>query len=122
MNVTARQIMTLAAAGSLALLVGAYVFQALGYAPCKLCLWQRWPHGAAVVLVGEPGGLYGGRYPKEYERLAKTYRTFYVENILSGLIGRDEYMADTIHPNDAGYRMAAGRILPMVEAALGGRP
>ena len=50
MTFSARQIMTLAAAGSLALLVGAYVFQALGYAPCKLCLWQRWPHGAAVAL------------------------------------------------------------------------
>ncbi len=39
-----------AAAGSMALLLGAYVFQALGYAPCKLCLWQRWPHMAAIGL------------------------------------------------------------------------
>lgn len=21
-----------------------------GLAPCKLCIWQRWPHGAALVL------------------------------------------------------------------------
>lgn len=42
--------MVLAAAGSLALLAGAYTFQALGYAPCKMCLWQRWPHFAAVGL------------------------------------------------------------------------
>lgn len=41
-----------AAAGSLALLVGAFAFQALGYAPCQLCLWQRWPHGAAVLIGG----------------------------------------------------------------------
>lgn len=47
---SARQNMVLAAAGSLALLVGAYIFQALGYAPCKMCLWQRWPHFAAVAL------------------------------------------------------------------------
>lgn len=39
-----------AAAGSAALLAGAHVFQALGYAPCKLCLWQRGPHWAAVVI------------------------------------------------------------------------
>ena len=47
---SARQRMLLAAAGSLALLAGAYIFQALGYAPCKMCLWQRWPHFAAVAL------------------------------------------------------------------------
>jgi len=40
----------IAAGGSLALLLGAWGFQALGYAPCKLCIWQRWPHGAAVVI------------------------------------------------------------------------
>jgi protein dithiol:quinone oxidoreductase len=42
--------MLLAAAGSAALLLGAYLFEALGYAPCKLCLWQRWPHVAAIGL------------------------------------------------------------------------
>lgn len=45
-----RTVMLAAAAGSLALLLGAFLFQALGYAPCKLCLWQRWPHGAAVAI------------------------------------------------------------------------
>jgi disulfide bond formation protein DsbB len=40
-----------AAGGSLALLLGALAFQHLGgLAPCKMCLWQRWPHGAAVIL------------------------------------------------------------------------
>lgn len=41
-----------AAAGSAALLLGAFFFQWLGYAPCKLCLWQRWPHGAAIAIGG----------------------------------------------------------------------
>lgn len=40
----------LAAAGSAGLLAGALIFQALGYAPCPLCLWQRWPHVAAIAL------------------------------------------------------------------------
>lgn len=48
----ARNMMLFAAFGSLALLVGAFLFQLLGYAPCKLCLWQRWPHGAAIVAGG----------------------------------------------------------------------
>ncbi len=49
-----RNILVLAAAGgSLALLAGAYVFEALGYPPCPLCWWQRYPHFAAV-LIGLP--------------------------------------------------------------------
>jgi len=40
----------LAAGGSFVLLAGAFFFQMLGYAPCKLCLWQRWPHGAAILI------------------------------------------------------------------------
>ena len=40
----------IAAGGSLALLAGAFLFQALGYAPCKLCYWQRWPHALAIVI------------------------------------------------------------------------
>ena len=45
-----RQIyMFLAAGGSAALLGGAFIFQALGYPPCAMCIWQRWPH---VVAIG----------------------------------------------------------------------
>lgn len=44
------QYVIIAAAGSLALLIGAYVFQALGYAPCKMCYWQRYPHFGAVGI------------------------------------------------------------------------
>lgn len=41
----------LATLGSAAMLLGAYAFQHLGgMAPCKLCLWQRWPHGTAVLI------------------------------------------------------------------------
>jgi disulfide bond formation protein DsbB len=42
----------LAAGGSVALLAGAFIFQALGYPPCALCLWQRWPHAAAIAIGG----------------------------------------------------------------------
>jgi len=45
-----RRLVLAAAAGSALLLAGAFFFQMLGYAPCKLCLWQRWPHGAAIVV------------------------------------------------------------------------
>ncbi len=42
----------LAGAGSAALLAGALGFQYLGgLAPCQLCLEQRWPHVAAVLIA-----------------------------------------------------------------------
>lgn len=46
--VTPNRLILLAAFGSAALLAGAFGFQALGYAPCQMCLWQRWPHALAV--------------------------------------------------------------------------
>lgn len=40
----------LAAGGSAALLLGAFGFQLFGYPPCHLCLLQRWPHAAAILI------------------------------------------------------------------------
>jgi len=46
-----RKHVLIAAGGSLALLLGAFWFQyVMGLAPCKLCIWQRWPHAAAVAI------------------------------------------------------------------------
>ncbi|MGQ0567176.1 MAG: disulfide bond formation protein B [Gemmobacter sp.] len=48
---TRRMAVLIAAGGSLLLLLGAFAFQHIGgLAPCALCLWQRWPHAAAVVI------------------------------------------------------------------------
>lgn len=54
-------LIVLAAGGSLGLLLGAFAFQYLGgLAPCVLCLWQRWPHAAAVG-IGLLALAFGGR-------------------------------------------------------------
>jgi disulfide bond formation protein DsbB len=35
-----------------ALLGGAFAFQYLGgLVPCEMCYWQRWPHGAAIIVA-----------------------------------------------------------------------
>lgn len=48
---TQRTLILLATFGSAALLFGAYGFQHIGgLLPCKMCLWQRWPHAAAVII------------------------------------------------------------------------
>jgi disulfide bond formation protein DsbB len=46
-----RRLIALAAAGSGLLLAAAFAFQYLGgLAPCAMCLWQRWPHAAALAI------------------------------------------------------------------------
>lgn len=48
---TRKNLILLATLGSAALLLGAFGFQHLGgLAPCKMCLWQRWPHAAAIII------------------------------------------------------------------------
>ena len=46
-----RSVPALVTLSSIGLLGGAFAFQYLGgLAPCVLCIWQRWPHGIAIVL------------------------------------------------------------------------
>lgn len=60
MIINNRSLTLLATLGSLALLSGAFIFQAFGFAPCELCLLQRWPH-AAAILIGTTALLTGWR-------------------------------------------------------------
>ncbi|MEM9048411.1 MAG: disulfide bond formation protein B [Pseudomonadota bacterium] len=47
-----RGLILFAGLGSLALLAGALAFQFLGgLAPCSMCIWQRWPHAAALAAT-----------------------------------------------------------------------
>jgi disulfide bond formation protein DsbB len=49
---TARGWVLIAGAGSAAILVSALGSQFIGgLSPCPLCIWQRWPHVAAVVIA-----------------------------------------------------------------------
>ncbi len=47
---TRTRLILAATLGSALLLAGAWMFQFLGYPPCKLCHWQRWPHYAALFI------------------------------------------------------------------------
>ncbi len=59
---TQRSLIALAAFGSLAILLGAFAFQYIGgYPPCAMCLWQRWPHAAAIAL-----GVVGVLFPATF--------------------------------------------------------
>ncbi len=58
-----KQVLFLFGLASAALLVTAMGFEYLGgLAPCKLCLWQRWPHAGVIAfsLLGATGVLRPG--------------------------------------------------------------
>ena len=61
----------LAGGVSLLLLLGAWGFQYLGgLAPCEMCIWQRWPHGAAIIIGLLGGGLLvTGVLPARFARI-----------------------------------------------------
>ncbi len=51
MILSSRTLILLATLGSAGLLGGAFAFQYIGgLAPCQLCLYQRWPHAAAILI------------------------------------------------------------------------
>ena len=70
--------------------------------------------GAIVLLLGVKGNLFGDKFEPEFEKLQKKYGTAYVSNVLDGLFGNSKYMEDTIHPNDAGNKIIADRIYPIL--------
>lgn len=74
--------------------------------------------GSIVVLLGVRGGLFKDNLKGDFENLAKEHNTAYVPNVLAGLIGKPEFMSDTIHPNDKGYALIAAKIEPILEKLL----
>jgi len=76
--------------------------------------------GAAVVLIGVRGGLLGDPYDEAFEDLALEKRTYFVPDILDGIFGDPQYLADRVHPNNLGHQRMADRITPIFEVASGG--
>lgn len=70
--------------------------------------------GSAVVLVGLDAGILAQNEGELFKTLSRQYGTAYVPDILDDIYGNGALMADTIHPNDAGYEIMAERILPVL--------
>lgn len=73
--------------------------------------------GAAVILLGVRGGIVD-RFGDDYKALSEKYQTGYIPDVLEGLFINREYMFDTIHPNDKGYRIISLRIIPVLKNIL----
>jgi acyl-CoA thioesterase-1 len=74
--------------------------------------------GAAVILAGLSVGVFTDAYGKGYEDLARRTSSGLVPDVLAGILGHPDLMADQIHPNDQGYRMMADRIEPVLRDLL----
>lgn len=73
--------------------------------------------GAVVVLLGVRGGILRDNFADRFDALAEETGVIYVPDVLDGLIGRDTFMSDAIHPNDQGYAQIAERVFEAIEAA-----
>ncbi len=74
--------------------------------------------GAIVLLLGIRGGVLKDNFKDEFEELHEMYGTAYVSNVLDGLLIKREYMYDSIHPNDIGYKLLSERIYPILLSVL----
>ena len=68
--------------------------------------------GAIVLLLGVRGGVLVDNFKDDFEQLSDTYKTAYVPDVLKGLLGETEFMADQVHPNAAGHARITERVYP----------
>lgn len=74
--------------------------------------------GGLVVLGGVKFIILDKGYGEMYKKLAKETDIILIPNILGGLIGKDKYMSDPIHPNGAGYEIMAQKFHKAIEPYL----
>ncbi len=74
--------------------------------------------GAIVLLLGVRGGLVNSTFDTEFEKLTDETGVAFVPDVLDGLFGKSQYMADGIHPNDAGNAIIAERVYPVLSELL----
>jgi acyl-CoA thioesterase I len=74
--------------------------------------------GALVVFGGIRLLFWDRGYEEEYEKLAAETGALLVPDILVGLMGHEELMHDTIHPNGAGYKIMAQKFYTRIEPYL----
>jgi lysophospholipase L1-like esterase len=74
--------------------------------------------GSFVVLIGVRSASLRDRNEEHFARLAAEKRVFYIPDILRGVVFKPIYMADAIHPNDAGYQQITKRLEKLLRPLL----
>jgi lysophospholipase L1-like esterase len=74
--------------------------------------------GSMVLLLGIRGGLITDIFDDRFKEFAKKNNIAFVPNVLAGLLAKNEFMSDPIHPNDAGYVKIANKVEPVLRSLL----
>lgn len=74
--------------------------------------------GTIVAVVGLKLGLFTDEYGPVYKEIAEKYRALLIPEILKGILLDRKLRSDSFHPNGAGYRLMAERILKQVKPLL----
>lgn len=75
--------------------------------------------GSSVILIGVRGGIHNTEYKRRFKEIARAYETAYIPDVHDGIFRDEELMADSVHPNTAGYAVITKRLTPVVEVMLG---
>ena len=77
--------------------------------------------GALVIILALDGVLMvGGGFEERYRDLAERLGCPIVPDLLGDVIGQRKLMADSVHPNQAGYSVIVDKIVPVLEAYIAG--
>jgi acyl-CoA thioesterase I len=74
--------------------------------------------GSFVVLIGIRSASLRDKNQAHFAKLAREKEVLYVPDMLKGLAFKPVYMADAIHPNDAGYARIADRLEKVLKPML----
>ena len=74
--------------------------------------------GSMVILLGVRGGLLKDNFEDRFKDFAKRNNVAFVPDVLDGIIYNKEFLSDSIHPNDIGYKMIADRVEPVLRELL----
>ena len=94
------------------------VHKDVAYKNLKTIIEAVQAEGALAVLGGIKFLVLDKGYGEMYKKLAKETDIILIPNILGGLIGKDKYMSDPIHPNAAGYEIMAKKFHEVIEPYL----
>jgi lysophospholipase L1-like esterase len=74
--------------------------------------------GAMVVILEVSVGVGGSTYLDGYHAVAARYGALLVPDILRGILSSSTLKVDTIHPNAAGHRVIAERVVATLRSLL----
>jgi acyl-CoA thioesterase-1 len=75
-------------------------------------------NGAMVVLVGMTLGVFRDEYGPVYKEIAKKYNALFIAKVFTGILSNTQLRSDSIHPNAAGYRLMAEKVLKEIKPLL----